>query len=300
MRIGVHSGAFHADDVLSVAILKELHPHAEIIRTRDPEMWDTCTVLADVGGAYSPADGRFDHHQKGFALVRDNGVPYASSGLIWLEHGAQYVQAVCSGLSAAQVAQVALDIEQSMIQPADAIDVGVTVPGPMPFNLSGIVDSFNTTWQEDHTCEDDRFLEAVEMTRLILKRLAVSCGATRAAEDRVRKSELRADGKVLVLRQARLPYVSVVCAEMPDVLFVAYPGALDEQFQVRMVPVTPDEFSARADLPEAWAGLRDDELAEVTGVDDAMFCHNGRFICGAYTMEGAIRLAELAADAATH
>ena len=31
-------------------------------------------------------------------------------------------------------------------------------------------------------------------------------------------------------------------------------------------------------LPKAWAGLRNEELAAVTGVEDAIFCHTGRFI----------------------
>jgi len=52
------------------------------------------------------------------------------------------------------------------------------------------------------------------------------------------------------------------------------------------VPATADTFEARADLPASWAGLRDAELAAVTGVADAGFCHNGRFIAAAKSYEG--------------
>ena len=41
-------------------------------------------------------------------------------------------------------------------------------------------------------------------------------------------------------------------------------------------------------------GLPADKLAEASGVADAVFCHNGRFICGAKSREGAVRLAEAA------
>jgi uncharacterized UPF0160 family protein len=81
---------------------------------------------------------------------------------------------------------------------------------------------------------------------------------------------------------------------MPDVLFVVYPDSTDAQHQVHVVTVEPQSFTARQDLPRAWAGLRDAELAAVTGVADAVFCHNGRFIAGAGSLQGALRLAELA------
>jgi uncharacterized UPF0160 family protein len=63
------------------------------------------------------------------------------------------------------------------------------------------------------------------------------------------------------------------------------------------VPVSPESFEARADLPEAWAGLRDAELAAVTGVPDAGFCHNGRFIASAKSYEGIRAMAALALKA---
>ena len=60
------------------------------------------------------------------------------------------------------------------------------------------------------------------------------------------------------------------------------------------VPTSKENVIARADLPEAWAGLRDAELAAVTGVPDAGFCHNGRFIASARSYEGIRAMAALA------
>ena len=48
------------------------------------------------------------------------------------------------------------------------------------------------------------------------------------------------------------------------------------------------------DLPESWAGLRDQELINATGVSDAVFVHRNRFMAVAKNKQGAVRLAELA------
>jgi uncharacterized UPF0160 family protein len=86
----------------------------------------------------------------------------------------------------------------------------------------------------------------------------------------------------------------VVVDEMPEVMFVIYPDSDGEQYQVKTVPVELGSFVARLDLPKNWAGLRDQELALVTGVPDSVFCHLNLFIGGARSLDGAIRMAELA------
>jgi uncharacterized UPF0160 family protein len=93
-----------------------------------------------------------------------------------------------------------------------------------------------------------------------------------------------------------MPWTEIVCKEMPDVLFVVYPDSTDDQYQIRSVPVSPDSFHARADLPAEWAGLRDDALANVCGVADAVFCHNARFIGGAQSQGGALKMAQKALE----
>ncbi len=57
--------------------------------------------------------------------------------------------------------------------------------------------------------------------------------------------------------------------------------------------------AARLGLPERWAGLRDAELAAVSGVADSVFCHLNLFIGGARSFEGAVQMAALALAART-
>lgn len=81
---------------------------------------------------------------------------------------------------------------------------------------------------------------------------------------------------------------------MAKVLFVISHNIAEQREMIHTSPVSPDSFTARADLPEAWAGLRDTQLAAVTGVHDAGFCHNARFIASAKSYEGIRTMASLA------
>lgn len=296
-RIGTHSGAFHADDALGVAMLLALHPGAEVVRTRDPAAWATCDALVDVGGEYDRSTNRFDHHQKGFNLKRPNGAPYAASGLVWACVGVRYVLATVPGRTQMEAETIAQAVDNQLIQHADAVDVGIEVPGPSSFNLSSIIDTLNVTWEEPAGEDDAAFATAVALAGAALRGLVRSVAAEQAAANVVRTAPTQADGKILVLEVARIPFDPVICSELPDVLFVVYPESTGRQWQVRVVPKILGQFAARADLPREWAGLRDAELATVTGVADAVFCHNGRFICGAGSKLSAIRLAHAAVKA---
>ena len=46
------------------------------------------TIVLDIGG------GKYDHHQRGGNGARENGVPYASCGLIWREFGKELLKEV--------------------------------------------------------------------------------------------------------------------------------------------------------------------------------------------------------------
>ena len=66
------------------------------------------------------------------------------------------------------------------------------------------------------------------------------------------------------------------------------------QWRIQTVPVEPGSFEDRKPLPAAWAGLADKELQDVTGIADAMFCHNGLFIAGSESFESTMKMAAMA------
>jgi uncharacterized UPF0160 family protein len=75
----------------------------------------------------------------------------------------------------------------------------------------------------------------------------------------------------------------------PEALFVVYPKS--DGWGMQAVPREPGAFANRLDLPEAWAGRSGGDLAEVTGVPDAVFAHTARFYASAGSREGIMALA---------
>jgi len=318
--IATHSGTFHADDVFGVGILMGVFPSHTLIRTRKQELIDAADYVVDVGGTWDAATGRFDHHQRGFEGARPAhevdgttvpGVGYASAGLVWSAFGTAYVKAWASSaghsLDDAAVAEIVRSIDHSLVQYLDIVDTGQGDVSPGIFGLSSLIAQLNTHWLEeqglDHTAKasllETRFREAIAITRKFLDHAISKKVAQLRAMDTVRNAPRLLGGRVLHLQEGGMPWTHVVVNEMPEVMFVIYPDSDGNQYQIKTVPVEAGSFTARMDLPDAWAGLRDGELAAVNGVADSVFCHLNLFIGGARSFEGAVKMAELALAART-
>jgi len=63
-------------------------------------------------------------------------------------------------------------------------------------------------------------------------------------------------------------------------------------WRIQCVPVSKDSFESRKPLPEAWRGVRDDALSEVSGIPGGVFVHASGFIGGNKTFEGALEMAK--------
>ncbi|MFA6297491.1 MAG: MYG1 family protein, partial [Candidatus Paceibacterota bacterium] len=83
----------------------------------------------------------------------------------------------------------------------------------------------------------------------------------------------------------------------PEPLFVIMNDGVQTTWAVSAVKKDGVSFQSRKLFPESWAGKTGGELAKATGVSDANFCHNGRFIVVANSREGALKLAQLAVEA---
>ena len=313
--IATHSGTFHADDVFGVGVLMGVFPSHTLLRTRNQALIDTADFVVDVGGTWDAASGRFDHHQRGFGGARPArqadgqtvpGVGYASAGLVWSAFGAAYVQAWAGthgqSLDDEAVANVVHSIDHSLVQYLDIVDTGQGDVAPGIFGLSSLIAQLNTHWLEEQGLDgkakaqllETRFREAIAITRKFLDHAISKKVAQIRAMDIVRQAPRLLGGKLLHLREGGMPWTRVVVDEMPEVMFVIYPDSDGNQYQIKTVPLEAGSFDTRMDLPASWAGLRDQELAAVTGVEDSVFCHLNLFIGGARSFAGAVRLAELA------
>jgi uncharacterized UPF0160 family protein len=311
MVIVTHSGKFHADDAWAVAVLNILFPNCDLIRTRDPATIEASDFAVDVGGIWDPATGRFDHHQKGFSAARSSGVPYASAGLVWREYGPRCVLALAATaaghqLQESQARDMAYGIDADIVQYLDLSDDGAAKSAPGGYGLSAVISGFNPNWLDEQRLgygeaadayRLEQFRRAVaHLTDVMVNAVKYRVSALLALEQ-VRQSEVLEGGKVIFLKNSALPWTQVVRKEMPKVLFVISHSLGEQRYLLHTVPVSVESFKARADLPQAWAGLQGPELAAVTGVPDATFCHNGRFIAAVGSYEGARALASLALKA---
>jgi uncharacterized UPF0160 family protein len=308
MIIATHSGKFHADDVWATTVLDVVFPGCELIRTRDPELIQKADFAVDVGGVWDPQTGRFDHHQKGFEGARESGVIYASAGLVWKEYGARCVALIAEAhvgqkIPVEHAKQIAYAIDNDLVQYLDMSDTGAAKNAPGGYGLSAVISGFNPTWIDERQSDNvaaseqlrlEQFRRAMGFMRdILINAIKYRIGGMLAVEQ-VRQSELLEDGRVVFLKNGAMPWSTVVRDEMPKVLFVISHNIAEQRYMLHTVPATKDTFESRKDLPAAWAGLRGEELAAITGVPDAVFCHNNLFIASAKSFEGTLKMARLA------
>ena len=85
-------------------------------------------------------------------------------------------------------------------------------------------------------------------------------------------------------------YVSTMNSEAYYVIYPASPGG----WMLQCIPPEARSLKQRVPLPEGWAGMRNAELCEVTGISGATFCHPDRYIARATSKDAAIKLAAAA------
>lgn len=288
ITVVTHNGKFHSDDVFALATLRMVFDdNIKVIRTRDPKTIEAGDYVVDVGGVYEPAKKRFDHHQIGGAGKRVNAISYASFGLIWKEFG----EKLCGSPEVADM------IEKKLVQVVDADDNGQSLmnlvyPDVIPFTFRNVIFSYMPNWNEPHVKMDDRFAEAVEFAKGLLER-EIKKAQSKHEGNKIVEQVYRetADKRIIVLDNF-YPWNDVL-SKYPEPLFVISPDRENNTWHVGALndPVT---FKSRKDLPAAWAGKRDAELAAVTGVPDSVFSHNALHMAVAKSKEGALALAKLA------
>ncbi|MCI1955239.1 MAG: MYG1 family protein [Oscillospiraceae bacterium] len=263
-----HGGKFHADDVFSAALLKIIHPSVRVTRAFEvPENYDG--IVFDIGR------GKFDHHQRN-AEVRENGIPYAAFGLLWRELGETVLRGDCPPEEAAKEAK---RFDEHFIQPLDADDN--TGCGSQ---LADAVGAFNPVWDSDRS-PDDCFAEAVEFAEGILRRKLAGIFSVQRAKALVERALAGAQDRIVVLPRFA-PWKAVLVPS--DALFVVYPSRRGG-YNAQVIPADFGTSEAKCAFPEEWAGKEDAGLRETAGIPTLNFCHKGRFLISAETLDGAVQ-----------
>ena len=265
LHIVTHSGSFHADDVLAVALIRSLKDaEATVERTRDPARIDAADVVVDVGGSFDADSRRFDHHQKSYTGSR------SSAGMVldWLEEGGDVEPDLAARLRA------------EIVDYVDAVDNGQRSPDFGVPCFSSMIGAM-TEAADALGGFDIAFERAADSAALVVQGVVRgfrAAAAARAAVDAAMRAAITRGDAVVELDgylKWKPAYFDLDGAAHPTD-YVAFPG--DGDYRVIAIPVELGSFDEKRSFPEAWAGLEGEALSDVIGVPGAIFCHKNRFI----------------------
>ena len=295
--IGTHSGIFHSDEVLAVAMLCLYNDDKEIVikRSRDAEELKKCNILVDIG------EGAYDHHQPGGNGKRENGIPYASAGLVWKDVGKEVIKKLTANIKLKEDWEMynilKEEIDDEIISKVDAEDNG----RKLEKHTFSYIESFLPAWYEAQDY-DRSFVDVLSITIEMLRQ-EIICrierwGASAEIKSRthfVFDSEMEKEPyllqNILELPNQKIPWLEPVVKhneetledkEKIDFVIFEYP---DGGWAAQCVPPSLEEkFKQRIPFPKEWAG-QTTALPEISGVKEATFCHNERFFVRAETKE---------------
>ena len=296
LTIVTHDGAFHTDDIFGVAtlsiILEDQGQEFNILRTRNEEDIANADYVVDVGGVDNSDTERFDHHQEGGAGVRRNGIPYASFGLVWKKYG----PILCKSETLANL------IDIKIVAMIDAFDNGIFTYEEIydytkTYTIIEAMMSFRPTWNEEQDF-DRNFLEAVQIAKQIIRGEVKKVIASQDAEKQVKESLDNPIDKHIAILDCYCPFENYT-EDYPDIYYVVYgDNSKSGNWAAKAVRdhTSDDMFSLRMPFPEQWAGKRNKELEDITGIKGSVFCHNNRFIAIAETKESVIEMTKKALE----
>jgi len=284
---------FHTDDVFAVAVLDLfLNGDVEIIRTLHKDVIDTADFVVDIGRIYEPEKNRFDHHQEGGAGKRENGIEYASVGLVWKHYGSK----LCGSQEIADM------VDARLMQPIDAGDNGQDLfelkTEVEPYLLHNVVSAYRNDG-DNPEADLKSFLEVEKIAKVILQKEIKNAQNFLASRKETLETYNKSESKQVVVfdnedysDDAR----AGVLSDFSEPLYIVRPDIERGSWRIKAIRKSKHGFANRKDLPKAWGGLVERELQEVSGVPDAVFCHRALFTASALTKDGAVLMAQKALE----
>lgn len=273
---GTHDGSFHADEVTacSLLLLFGLIDKDKVHRTRDPKVLEQCEYVCDVGGVYDPSIKRFDHHQ----LEYKGSFSSAGMILLYLKEKEIIPQHLYEHFN------------RSLISGVDAHDNGVAKLEAGTTTFSQVVSNFLPIEHEVSAEEMQKaFFVAVDFVVGHLDRLKRRHEYILQCRSLVKEAMM--EGGPVLHFDCSIPWLEnffELGGELHPAQFVIMPAG--NHWKLRGIPPNLNErMKVRKPLPEAWAGLHEEELKQVSGIAGAIFCHKGRFISIWETKEDALK-----------
>ncbi|TIA90098.1 hypothetical protein E3P81_02599 [Wallemia ichthyophaga] len=304
-------------------LLSQLTTNAAVTRTRDINILNQMDIVVDVGDVYDHDKKSYDHHYRGFNEVfgHNHNTKLSSAGLIYKHYGKKIISGHLGwNEDEERTLQIWLKVYREFIEALDAIDNGVSLYPTVEnlpeaayrnrTDLSSRVGKLNSNWNEEFTEQSQmvRFEEASKLTgKEFLESVDQYAKVWLPARDIVvdalsKRNQVDDSGKIILFETfcpwidhyfelEHLDQFQIKQGEEP--LYALLPDG-SKGWRVRGIPPNSTTFALRKPLPEPWRGLRDEKLAEVSGVPGTIFCHASGFIGGNDTFEGALEMARKA------
>lgn len=237
-------------------------------------------------------------------------------------------------LTDANVERVYIRVYKTFIRVVDAGDNGISpYPAdafespekakPLYYDgttLASRVSNLNPSWIEKGATKqlaDERFEQAsqlagtefVEAVMFSIKSYLLAC--TIVDDVFRRRYDVHQSGHVLVFeKEENCPYKNILEGVeererqkahsegkmyYPVLYCVSFDGAR-EQWTATALNVRPGSFECRVPFPEAWRGLRDDELSRVAEIENCKFCHLSGFLSCNTSREGILKMIEFSME----
>ncbi|XP_059473307.1 MYG1 exonuclease [Neocloeon triangulifer] len=318
-KIGTHNGVFHCDEVVACNLLKRLpeYKDAEIVRTRDPKVLETCDIVVDVGAIYDHEKKRYDHHQREFnetlKSIRPDKpfeIKLSSAGLVFCHYGEQILRGMIGKENESLLDILYNKMYETFVMEIDGIDNGVNIcDGEQRYqihtNLSSRVGHLNPSWNETDFDENALFRAAMAMVGAEFdERVRYYSTAWWPARSIVQE----AINKCLNSSDPKLKQIAIFdqCCPWKDhfysieeemqiedkIKFVIFESSDKQTWRVQGIPKgNARSFVLRLPLHEKWRGVRDEDLSSISGIEGCVFVHASGFIGGNKTLEGAIEMA---------
>lgn len=288
VQVATHDGIFHADEVYALAVLslyfEKEGKEIEVTRTRDLDLIAKSHIVVDVGGEYSRAKKRFDHHQKQKPANRPNGIPYAAFGLIWKTYGKKIT-------SNKEVWEI---VEKKLVMGIDALDNGLYIATPIykgvhEYASAQLFSAIGMAYPEDKI--DEAFSKTLEFAKLILQG-EINKTEAKIQGEKIITAEIIKQGEPSVLVLDKYATWSVAVSKFKNIKLVVFPDKFSSKWCIQAASDKVDEFDGdRINFPKSWRGLLNADLALASGIIDSAFCHGSGHFAVVSSKNGAIEMA---------
>ena len=282
VKIAVHNGKFHTDEIMALVWLSLAGIEYEVIRTRDPKEFESADLVFDLGGKN---EGKyFDHHQREFDKTHTNGIKMAACGLVWEDLSEKILDNILPEGASINVRKlVRTKIEERLVVPTDTSDNGLTgAMNPLsPLSLTEIVNAMNSPVHEE---QEAAFTNALSFVRSVVLSMIKSWINVATEDDRIYNEILSQEGCSVLVLDKPGPWIQAVLNHWEESLgfkVCIFPdlSAKEESWRIQTFPGSKDNsFEMRCPAPKKIRGLKEGQFSYE--FSNMTFVHPTGFIGG--------------------